>query len=165
MTVGRPPAFTDIRPGASVALNGCCLTVFACTADTLEFDLTEETLQKTTLGSLRPAMRVNLERAVRADSRLDGHVVQGHVETTGEVVAIAGENLEVRIQKQFLNNVFPKGSIAIDGVSLTVADIRGDVLCFAIVPFTASHTVMAGYAPGTRVNVETDILTRKAAAS
>lgn len=160
LTVARPPAFDDIRPGSSIAVNGCCLTVAELTPADFTADLTEETLRRTTCALLTSGDAVNLERAVRAGDRLDGHVVQGHVETTGEVLRSAGELLEIRIQKEFMKNVFKKGSIAIDGVSLTVADIAEDVVRFAIVPLTADRTIIGGYVPGRRVNVETDVLTR-----
>lgn len=162
LRVVRPPIFDDIRLGSSIAVNGCCLTVSVLDDGAMGFDLTAETLAKTTFSVKREGESVNLERAMPAGGRLEGHVVQGHVEGTGEVLEVSEGKLRVRIQKEFEKFVVPKGSIAIDGVSLTIADIHGDVLTFAIIPFTWNHTVMHAYTPGTAVNVETDVLGRYA---
>lgn len=162
LRVRRPEAWNDVRLGSSIAVNGCCLTVSSLEADAMGFDLTPETLAKTTFSRKKEGDPVNLERAMSSGGRLDGHVVQGHSEGRGEVVEAAEGILRVRIQKEFEKFVVKKGSIAIDGVSLTVADIQGDVLSFAIIPFTWNHTVMRHYSPGEEVNVETDVLGRYA---
>lgn len=161
LTVGRPPQFDDVKLGSSIAVNGCCLTIVELDERSMGFDLTQETLAKTAFAALAPGSALNLERALKADARLDGHIVQGHCEGVGEVVAVAPEQLQVRIQKQFMKNVVPKGSIAIDGVSLTIAELQGDVLSFAIIPFTWEHTILRNYVPGSPVNIETDVLGRR----
>lgn len=162
LTVVMPKEFSDVKLGSSIAVNGCCLTISGLHDGAMSFDLTSETMEKTAFGEKKAGDLVNLERAMKADARLDGHVVQGHVEGCGEVVSAGNGELNVRIQKEFKENVVPKGSIAIDGVSLTIASIDDNLLTFAIVPFTWNHTIMASYSPGTKVHVETDILTRRA---
>lgn len=161
LTVALPAEFSDVKLGSSIAVNGCCLTISVLNDDAMGFDLSAETLVKTAFGTKKVGDMVNLERAMPAGGRLDGHVVQGHIEGRGEVVSASEAELKVRIQKEFKENVVPKGSIAIDGVSLTVASIDDDVLAFAIVPFTWNHTIMRFYETGTPVNVETDVLTRQ----
>lgn len=165
LRVRRPELFTDIRLGSSIAVNGCCLTVSSLQADAMGFDLTQETLSKTTFFLKKEGDFVNLERAMPAGGRLEGHTVQGHVEGTGEALEVSEAKLTVRIQKEFKKFVVQKGSIAIDGVSLTIADIQDDILTFAIIPFTWHHTVMRHYRTGEKVNVETDVLGRYAASS
>lgn len=161
LSVERPALFDDIGLGSSIAVNGCCLTIADLQETSFSFDLTEETLKMTTFPLLREGDVVNLERAMKADARLDGHLVSGHIEGVGEVVDTGPEILKVRIQKEISNFVSDKGSIAIDGVSLTIAEITdGTVLRFAIVPFTNEHTIIRHYQPGTPVNVETDMLAR-----
>lgn len=160
LRIQRPSQFTDVHLGSSVAVNGCCLTVAELSAEEMGFDLTPETLSKTTFSAKKNGEMLNLERAMVAGSRFDGHVVQGHVEGTGVVVQAQENKLQVRIPKEFKNFVVQKGSIAIDGVSLTIADIVDDVLTFAIIPFTWSHTIMQHYTPGEEVNIETDVMGR-----
>ncbi len=160
LIVQKPTQFDDLKIGSSVAINGCCLTVVAMDDASLRFDLTDETLQKATFPHLQAGDWVNLERAMVAGGRLDGHIVQGHVEGTGTVVEASPGILRVRIQKEFMKNVVMKGSIAIDGVSLTIASIDDDVIGFAIIPHTWEQTIMHRYQPGDEVNVETDVLTR-----
>ena len=117
------PVAEGVPVGASVAVNGACLTVTRCEGNALAFDAIPETLERTALGSLRAGSAVNLERALRADGRLDGHIVQGHVDATGEVAALErqGEDVRfvVRCREAFAAQLVPKGSVAIDGVSLT----------------------------------------------
>lgn len=165
---GSPGAWDhQPRSGDSVAINGCCLTLsddWTPDAGYLTFDAVRETLDLTTLGDRRVGDRVNLEPSVRADAMLDGHVVQGHVEQTGEVVAIqdtvADWRLSVRVHEALVPCVVPKGSIAIDGVSLTIASVEGDVCTVALIPTTLERTNLRDRRVGDRVNVETDILAR-----
>lgn len=156
-----------IKPGDSVSINGVCQTVEQAAPDEVVFTAVAETLGRTTLGSLRIGARVNVETAVQAQSALGGHIVQGHVDGIGVVrsfVRAGGEwVLKVRVPRHVVDLVVPKGSIAIDGVSLTVIDCgRGGVVTVTVVPYTRENTVVAGYRPGTKVNVEADVLARYA---
>lgn len=151
-----------LSPGDSVAVNGVCLTATTAAAARFGADLSEATVSRTTLGGLRPGDRVNLELAVRAGTPLGGHLVQGHVDGTGEVVMIEqrGETrlLQVRIDGEIVRVTVPRGSLAIDGVSLTVSGLAGDVAEFAIIPYTWSHTNFSDLEAGARVNVEADVI-------
>ncbi len=161
LVLERPSLFDDCKLGSSIAVNGCCLTVIAMDEQEFSFDFTEETWNLTAFEEKRVGQSVNLERAMIAGARVDGHMVQGHIEGTGVVVECAKGILRVRIQKEFMKNVVPKGSIAIDGVSLTVAEIDDDIIRIAVIPFTFDHTIMHDYAEGDHVNIETDILLRR----
>ena len=150
-----------------MSINGVCQTVERATPNEVVFTAVAETLRRTTLGSLRAGARVNIETAVRAQSALDGHIVQGHVDGIGVVrsfVRVGGEwILKVRVPENVADLVVPKGSIAIDGVSLTVIDCgRGGLVTVTVVPYTRENTVAAGYRPRTKVNVEADVLARYA---
>jgi riboflavin synthase alpha subunit len=130
----------------------------------MEFDVVPETLAKTTLGALQNGDSVNLERAMAATGRFDGHIVQGHTEGVAEVVSFSrnGEDIRLTITLPPALGAFvvPKGSVAIDGVSLTVAQREGDQCTLALVPYTLEHTTLGSKKPGDRVNVETDMLIR-----
>jgi riboflavin synthase len=157
------PAIADGVPiGASVAVNGACLTVIAATATTLAFEAVRETLDKTALGALGVESRVNLERAMRADGRLDGHIVQGHVDATGRVRAIERRADDVRFAvacgADFAELLVPKGSVAIDGVSLTVVGVERDGFDVALIPHTLAVTTLGEKRPGDPVNLEADVL-------
>ncbi|GIV60193.1 MAG: riboflavin synthase subunit alpha [Rhodothermaceae bacterium] len=151
-----------LRPEQSVAVNGACLTVVRTGDGTFEVIAIEETLKKTTLGTFRPGRRVNLERALPATGRLDGHLVQGHVDAAGTVERVeplATSTLyHLRFDARFAPYVIPTGSIAVDGISLTVARLEDDRLTVAIIPYTAEHTNTRTWTPGTRVNLEFDLL-------
>lgn len=154
--------------GASVSVSGACLTVAAArsrSAAPLVFDVVPETLAKTTLGSLGPGDRVNLEPAARADTALDGHVVQGHVEGVGRVEAVDrsdGWRVRVRPPTELMPCIVPKGSVTMDGVSLTVAAVDAAEGWFevALIPTTLERTTLGDLGAGDRVNVETDVLAR-----
>ncbi len=153
---------TDLKIGDSVNINGACQTVVKIEGDTLHFDTVQETLSKTTLGSFKKGERVNLERALRADSRLGGHFVLGHVDTTGkviEVVKLSGSyNLKISFNSKFDKYVIPVGSICIDGVSLTVAEKGSGWLKAAIIPHTWENTTLAKLKVNSGVNLEFDVL-------
>ena len=150
--------------GASVCISGVCLTVAARAPGMLCFDVVSETLEKSTLGEMRLGDKVNLERALPVDGRFDGHFVQGHVDGTGTVerVALSGHESVVWIRPQppLLPYIIPKGSVAIDGISLTIAEVRDDAFSIALIPTTLAVTTAASFSAGHRVNIETDIIAR-----
>jgi riboflavin synthase len=158
----RTPLGAELQPGDSIAVNGTCLTAVAVSPDGFAADVSPVTLTVTTLGALVPGKLVNLERPVRADSRMGGHFVLGHVDATGEVVSFAEEGeawrLVVRIPADLEPLVIPRGSIAIDGISLTIAAIDGRQITAQIIPFTFEHTTLAETRPGDKVNLEADVL-------
>jgi riboflavin synthase len=164
----RAAGFVDsIRPGDSVAVNGVCLTAERCEADGFTATAVGETLRRTTLGSARAGDRVNLEQAATPDTALGGHLVQGHVDGVGRVKSFArtGANegadrlLTIELPETVYGYVVPKGSIAIDGISLTVVDQKpGRIITITVVPFTIERTIAGTYSPGTTVNVEADII-------
>lgn len=153
----------DIREGASIAVSGVCLTAVHIRSDGFGCDLSPETLARTNLGALREGSLVNLERAAAVGDRLNGHIVQGHVDGTAEFLALdalSDENwwLKLRIPAELERYVIQKGSIALDGASLTVASIEGDTIGVAVIPHTYANTSMRGYGPGTAINVEVDLI-------
>lgn len=153
---------TEVVIGDSIAVNGACLTVTAIRNDHLSFDVSLESLDRTALGQLTSGDRVHLERALRMGSRLDGHLVQGHVDATATLVANPREGdgwrLTYALPQALLGQVVEKGSIAIDGVSLTIASLSGDRVSVAVVPLTAQRTLLTSRPLGARVHIETDIL-------
>jgi riboflavin synthase len=148
----------DVEIGASIAVNGCCLTVVAFDdADAWwDAELSEETWRRTSLGDVAPGDRVNLERPVRLIDRLGGHLVQGHVDGVGEIVDPAPD-LRVRCAPQLLRYIVAKGSITVDGISLTVVDPLDDGFTVAVIPHTAAVTTLGNKGPGGRVNLEVDV--------
>jgi len=147
----------DAEIGDSIAVNGSCLTVVASSQDWWETDVSAETEQRTTIGLLKPGDPVNLERAVRVNDRLGGHVTQGHVDAVGEVLAPVPD-LEVRIPGELMAYCVEKGSIAVDGVSLTIFGLTDDSFTVAVIPHTAAVTTLGGKSRGDRVNIEVDIV-------
>jgi riboflavin synthase alpha subunit len=153
-----------VAPGESVAVNGVCLTVVEAGAEGILFDVSPETIRVTTLGSLAAGTLVNLERSLRADARVGGHFVQGHVDATGTIAEVRQDGdsyrLTVAVPAALLPLIVGKGSIAVDGVSLTVASVDDDRGRFdvQIIPFTWQHTRFSAARPGDAVNVECDIL-------
>ncbi len=163
IAVTAPGVAEGVGEGDSVAVNGVCQTVERTEKGILQFTAVAETLRRTTLGALRPGSKVNLERALGAGAPLGGHIVQGHVDGVGEVTSLvrrAGDAvLTVRLPEEVFELTVEKGSITIDGVSLTVAGLLpGGLIEVALVPFTLSHTIADSYRPGTKVNVEADII-------
>jgi riboflavin synthase len=153
----------DIKDGASIAVNGVCLTAVNIEPDAFWCDLSSETLARTNLGALREGSLVNLERPAAVGDRLSGHIVQGHVDGTAEFLALdplPGGNwwLTVRIPADLDRYLIHKGSVTLDGTSLTVASLDGAVLGVAIIPHTYEHTIIRTYRPGTALNVEVDLI-------
>ena len=144
------------RQGDSIAVDGCCLTLVAQGAGWWEADVSDETLKRTTLGDRQPGDRVNLERPVRAQDHLGGHIVQGHVDGVGEIVEPVPD-LRVRMPRALLRYVVEKGSVAVDGVSLTVVDVLDDGFTVAVIPHTSDVTTLGHKGPGERVNLEVDV--------
>lgn len=164
LTLARPPIFDDIALGNSIAVAGVCLSVVECTGDTMRFDVVPETWARTSLGDLQAGDAVNVERSMRADGRFEGHIVQGHIEGTAETVSLAQDGrwvtLTLTMPPELLPYVVKKGGIALDGVSLTVADVQGDKVMIALIPHTLQVTTLGTLKAGKRVNVETDIVGR-----
>lgn len=162
LVVAAPAIAGETRLGDSVAVNGCCLTVADCSGGRLVFDAVRETLERTALGALRPGARVNLERALRADGRLDGHIVQGHVDETGRVRALRREandtRLSIAASPAFTDWLVEKGSVAVDGVALTVVGLAREGFDVALIPHTLAVTTLGALAPGQAVNLEADVL-------
>jgi riboflavin synthase len=149
----------DLKIGDSVAVNGCCLTVVEIGEGRWRADAVEETLQRTNLDDLQAGDPVNLERPMRLADRLGGHLVQGHVDAVGEIVSPAPD-LRVRAPKDLLRYVVTKGSITVDGCSLTVVDVFDDGFSVAIIPHTAEVTTLGPKGPGDRVNLEVDLVAK-----
>ena len=152
----------ELTLGDSLAVNGVCLTVIARDEASVQADIGPETLRVTTLGSLAPGAVVNLERSLRADSRFGGHFVQGHVDAVGRIEAVRPDvdfhTVTVSFPPRFAPNIIHRGSIAVDGISLTVAALRSDEFDLMIIPFTMAHTNMRQAAVGTPVNLEFDVV-------
>lgn len=164
LDIETPADFTGLAIGDSVAINGCCLTVIELAGPIAAFQAGTETLSKTNLGRIQVGDRVNLERSLRADGRLGGHIVQGHVDGVGEVAEINRDGEWVtmwfRLPPQLAKFLVPKGSVAVDGISLTVvnADTDTDKFSVALIPHTLEVTTLGTRAVGDVVNLETDIL-------
>jgi riboflavin synthase len=154
----------DLRDGDSVAVNGVCLTAVGADAAGFGADVMHETLRRSSLGEVAPGTRVNLELPLRADERLGGHVVQGHVDGLGSVAAVREDGfarvVSIAADPDLLRYVVEKGSIAVDGVSLTVAAIDGDRFDVSLIPETLERTTLGAAAEGAPVNLEVDILAK-----
>ncbi len=161
LTVRGPLVVSDATHGGSIAVNGCCLTVVDKGDGWWAADVVDESVARTNLGDLRPGDPVNLERPVRLEDRLGGHLVQGHVDTVGEVVTPA-PNLRVRMPPELTRYVVEKGSITVDGCSLTVAGVDHDRFRVAVIPHTAEVTTLGLVGVGDRVNLEVDIMAKHA---
>ena len=152
------------QAGDSIAVNGCCLTITAMGANRLSFDLLAETLDKTNLGDQKPGALANLERALAANGRLGGHFVQGHVDTTARILALEphgqDHRMEIELPPAFARYVAYKGSIAINGISLTAAEVREASIVIWLIPHTMEVTNLHTLKPGDRVNVEFDMLAK-----
>jgi riboflavin synthase len=164
LAVAAPLAGEGARIGDSVAVNGCCLTVTLAQDGLLVFDLLEETLKKTNLEDLKAGARVNLERPLAASARLGGHFVQGHVDTTIAVRRVEKQGADLRIDlempAEFAGLIAYKGSVALNGTSLTVAEVGGDFFTVWVIPHTAAVTNLGELQAGDRVNLECDVLAK-----
>jgi riboflavin synthase len=153
-----------VQAGGSVAVNGVCLTAETAAVGRLTFHAVPETLSRSTLGELVPGAVVNLEPALLAGDAMGGHIVQGHVDGIGTVLAIEAEGEGLRVvvgaAPDTLRYCVEKGSITVDGVSLTVAELRDDGIALALIPYTLAETTLARLAPGQRVNLEVDVLAK-----
>jgi len=156
------PVVEGVHLGDSIAINGTDLTVTASAGTTLRFEMVQETASITNLGRLRPGSRVNLERAMRADGRYDGHIMQGHVDGTGTIQEWRRQQEDVRLfvacAPELASSMVPKGSITVDGVSLTLVDVGTDFFSVALIPYTLSHTTLGERRVGDRVNLEIDLI-------
>lgn len=155
---------SDVKLGDSIAVNGVCLTAVALPGDGFWADVSRETLARTAFAYLKPGSRVNLEKALTPTSRLGGHLVSGHVDGVGEIVArednARAVQFRVRAPRELARYIALKGSITVDGTSLTVNAVNGAEFELTIVPHTLAETIMADYRPGRRVNLEVDLLAR-----
>ncbi len=158
----RSPLAREVRLGESVAVNGCCLTIVESHAGELRFDAIRETLERTALGDLIAGARVNLERALAASARFDGHIVQGHVDEAGRVREWRrrGEDVQLFVEtsREFADACVAKGSVTVQGVSLTIVGVADDGFDVALIPHTLQVTTLGGLAPGARLNLEADVL-------
>ncbi|NNC88753.1 MAG: riboflavin synthase [Akkermansiaceae bacterium] len=156
----------DLAVGDSVAVNGCCLTATARDATTATFDLLARTLELTSLGELATGSPVNLERALAANARLGGHFVQGHVDATGEILDLSPRGQDHRLEVSLPTGVqrycVERGSLAVDGISLTIAEVLPASAVFWIIPHTFAATNLQAAAPGQRLNLEADLLAKYA---
>ncbi len=164
LTVAAPVLAAEVALGESVAVNGACLTVVAHDAETFSFQVGPETLRRTNLGALKVNDRVNLERSLRLSDRLGGHLVQGHVDGLGTVAECIpqGEWVTVwfRCPPELAAQMVSKGSVAVDGVSLTLVDVAADRFSVALIPHTLAQTTLGFKGPGDAVNLETDLLAK-----
>ena len=164
VVVEAPATAADVRAGDSVSLNGCCLTVTEVTDSRMAFDAVPETLRRTTVGRLAAGSAVNVEPALRAGEPLGGHYVQGHVDGVGRIRSVEHEGEARRVwidaPDAILRYCVEKGSITVEGVSLTVAELADDAFAVALVPHTLSETTLGGLEPGDDVNLEADVLAK-----
>lgn len=164
LRIEAPETGADAEVGESIAVNGACLTVEETAPEGFTCHAGSETLERTTLGQLRPGAPVNLERALSVGDRVGGHFVQGHVDCVGWIAARAGEGTTVRLMvempAEYARYVAEKGSVAVDGISLTVTEVKGAGFSVAIIPHTLRNTTLAAVEGGQRVNIETDILAK-----
>jgi len=162
LTISTPGWGGDLEFGESIAVNGVCLTVAKHSGDEWLADVMRVTRSTTTLGDVQPGARVNLERALRADARLGGHIMQGHVDGTAELVARDSQpdwdDLTFRIAPEYARYVVRKGSIALNGVSLTVAELQGDLVTVSLIPTTLVETTFGDAKVGDLANVEVDVV-------
>ena len=164
LQIAAPQIAKQTRTGDSIAVNGCCLTLASRRGNDLTFDLLEETIARTNLKKLRRNDHVNLERPLRADGRLGGHFVQGHIDYASPILAFDKKNvdfrLEISLPAEFASYVAPKGSIAVNGISLTVAEVLPGSFVAWIIPYTKEHTNLDGAEADDLVNLEFDILAK-----
>ena len=164
LVVRGPHVTVDAGLGDSIAVNGCCLTVAERDGETFTADVMRETLDKTSLGDLSPGVRVNLERAVTPQTRLGGHIVQGHVDGTGQVRSRTPsehwEVVEIGLPADVARYLVPKGSVTVDGISLTVVDVHDESFTVSLIPETLARTTLGFKQAGDRVNLEVDVIAK-----
>lgn len=164
LQIAAPRMASGVRHGESIAVNGCCLTVTSSHSNRLTFDLLEETLERTNLRALRPDAHVNLERALAADARLGGHFVQGHIDCTARVISLeragADHRLEIALPDEFAHYVARKGSIAVNGISLTIAEVNDRSFVVWIIPHTKEETNLDTARADDIVNLEFDVIAK-----
>jgi riboflavin synthase len=164
LTVRGPHVMVDARLGDSISVNGCCLTVAERNGETFTADVMRETLDKTSLGVLEPGGRVNLERAVTAQTRLGGHIVQGHVDGTGTVLtrhpSEHWEVVEISLPEHLARYLVDKGSITVDGISLTVVSVAATSFTVSLIPETLARTTLGFKQEGDPVNLEVDVIAK-----
>lgn len=163
--IAAGPLVAGMPAGASIAVGGCCLTAVQVDPGGFTTELTRETLERTAFGTrLVPGARVNLERPLKADGRFDGHIVQGHVDGVGRVVELRRGDLSAELvvaaPPPLRRYLVEKGSVALDGVSLTVAALRDDDFTIALIPYTLEHTTLGDARPGAPLNVEVDVIAK-----
>lgn len=162
--ISAPTVATDASHGASISVNGICLTVTDHGADWFEADVMRETLERTSLRSLDAGDPVNLERAARVDGRLGGHIVQGHVDGVGEIAVIQPEDrwtiIRIAVPRELTRYMVEKGSITVDGVSLTIVSVDDESFTVSLIPTTLTDTTLGGRAVGDLVNIEVDVLAK-----
>jgi riboflavin synthase len=164
LQITAPGTAKHASPGESIAVNGCCLTLTSCRSNRLTFDLLEETIARTNLHGLRQGSPLNLERALRADGRIGGHFVQGHVDCVAPIIAFDAKGVDFRLEIELPENskhyVASKGSIALNGISLTVAEVLPKSFVIWIIPYTKHHTNLDRATTGDPVNLEFDVLAK-----
>ncbi len=164
LQIAAPGIAKHVSAGESIAVNGCCLTLTSCRSDCLSFDLLEETIARTNLSNLRQNSPVNLERALRADGLLGGHFIQGHVDCVAPIIAFGPKGADFRLEVELPENsghyVASKGSIAVNGISLTIAEVLPRSFAVWIIPHTKRHTNLGRATIGDLVNLEFDILAK-----
>ena len=164
LSISASTVLDDSRIGDSIAVNGTCLTITDISEDCLSFDVMPETLRRTNLGALEPGAPVNLERPLTLNSRLGGHIMQGHVDGSGTVVSITPDNdawiMEIRPPAELLPYIVDKGFIGVDGASLTVVDRLPETFTISLVTYTWEHTTLSQRSIGKSVNLEVDILAK-----
>ena len=157
-------SFSDLRTGESIAVNGVCLTISRTKNNLASFDLSPETLKKTSLGRLKIGQPVNLERALRLGDRIGGHLVTGHIDGKGKIIAVRktgpGKEVTILFPAEIRKYLAVKGSVAIEGISLTVAGLSGNRLSVALIPYTLNKTNLGGKRVGGEVNLEVDIIAK-----
>lgn len=162
ITIQADKVMEDIQLGDSIAANGVCLTVTSFDRNSYSVDVMHETLRRTNLGSLKSGSRVNLERAMAADGRFGGHIVAGHIDDTGTIISMEKDDnaiwITVQTKPQVLKYIVEKGSIAMDGISLTVATVSEKDFAVSVIPHTGSNTTLLEKKPGDTVNLETDMV-------
>ncbi|MFQ5502335.1 MAG: riboflavin synthase [Phycisphaerae bacterium] len=164
LVIRAPGYWADVSTGGSIAVDGVCLTLTRSDRNDAEFDVIAETLRRTTLGELKPGDQINLQKSLAVGDRIDGHFLQGHVDAVATVTRVEQSALEsvwwFSMDREPMTCIVPKGSVAIDGISLTVAGVDSDRFGVALIPTTLERTTLGDKRTGARVNIETDILAR-----